>query len=239
MRSTDDGQQRIEVAGAGTLADHDVHAGRELLQGFGRCGALVVARNAGRDIRRQIFAGKAGSVAVDRLAVSARGVDFFQNLRVAVQHPRVVHHLAQGDDARVLEKRLQVGGRKPCAGRLHVGGRHAGGQGVEDVDRLADRGGQHVADPFGAEHVGDLMRVGHHRGGAVHRHRAGELGDAGHRAFDVHMGVDETGSEETPAQVDGFARRIIADADDPLPGHGHAAGGDSAREDIHDAGVGQ
>ncbi len=235
----DDGQQRGQVAGTGALADHDVHAGRELFQGLGRRNAFVVAADPGRDIRRQILSGKAGGVTVDRPAVPVGGVDFSQNLRIAVQHPRIVHHFAQGDDARVLKEGLQIGGRQPRAGCLHVGGRHAGGQGVENIDRLAGRGGQHVSDPFGAEHVGDFMRVGHHRRGAAGHHRSGEFGDAGHGTFDVHMGVDETGCDEAPAQIDGRAGGIVADADDPPGGDGHAAGGDLPRENIDDARVGQ
>ncbi len=50
-------------------------------------------------------------------------------------------------------------------------------------------------DAVGAEHVGDLVRVGHHRSGAVGQDGASELVDRQLGGFDVHVGVDEPGHE--------------------------------------------
>ena len=61
-------------------------------------------------------------------------------------------------------------------------------------------------DARDAEDVGDLVRVGRHRGRAVGQHRADELVDPELGRLEVHVGVDETGRERRAGHVDGLAR---------------------------------
>ncbi len=168
-----------------------------------------------------------------------RSRDFIQDVRVAVKHAGVVHHLPQADHPGVGEKFLQVGCDQAGTRGFHVGCGNAGGKGVKHVDGLALGRFQHVADSRLAEHVGDLVRVGHHGGGAVDHDGARKLGHTGHGTFDVDMGVDEARGDEAPAQVDHPARGVIAEACDTAAGHGHPAGVNLARKDVDDPAVGQ
>ncbi len=56
-----------------------------------------------------------------------------------------------------------------------------------------------------AEHVGDLVRVGDHRGRAEREHEARELVEQQLGRLDVEVRVDEARHEEAPRRVDGLA----------------------------------
>ena len=67
----------------------------------------------------------------------------------------------------VEERRFKVPGIQSGAGGFHISGRHAGGQGEQAVHGLALGRSEHVVDARHPQHVGDLVGVGHHGGGAV------------------------------------------------------------------------
>jgi hypothetical protein len=98
-------------------------------------------------------------------------------------------------------KGRQIPGIQPGAGGFHVRGRHAGGQGEEAVHGLALGRSEHVVDARRPQHVGDLVGIGHHGGGAAGGHGAGEFGDAGHGTFDVDVRIDEPGGHVATLQV--------------------------------------
>ena len=235
----DDRQQGRQVARSRPLADHDVHAGLQLRECFGSGGALVVAGDPGRDVGVEIGAGQPGRMTVDGFPVPPGGRDLGQHLRVPVQDPGEVHDLAQRDHSRVVEERLQVGRPEPRARGFQVGGRHARGQGAEQIDRLAVGRVQEVADPGGSQDVGDLVRVGHHRGGSVHDHGPGELADRGHGALYMNVGVDEPWGDDATLQVDHPSCGPVGQGDDPASGYGNAAVPHLAGEHVHDARAGQ
>ena len=105
--------------------------------------------------------------------------------------------------------------------------------------RLPDGRGEHVVEARGSQDVGDLVGVGHDRGGPAGKDGPGEFGDAGHGAFDVKVGVDKSRGDVAPAEIDGVFGRPIADGGDPPADDGHAARGDAAGKDIDDPGVGE
>ena len=176
---------------------------------------------------------------VDRLVMAPGVGEFGQNLRVAVNDPGIVHHFGQGDDAIQAEVGLQVRRLEPGAGGFHGGGRHAGGQAVVDVHRLAVGRGEHVIEARGPQDVGDFVGVGDDGGGAAGQDGAGEFADAGHGTFDVQVGVDKSRCHEAPTEIDGFSCRTIADGRDPPVAHGEAAGGHGAGKNVDDLGMGQ
>ena len=69
-------------------------------------------------------------------------------------------------------------------------------------------------DAVGAQHVGDLVRVGDDGGGALRQHCARELVDHQLRRLDVHMGIDEARHEVGARDIQGFTAVIPAEADD-------------------------
>ena len=80
--------------------------------------------------------------------------------------------------------------------------RHAGRHLDIDVDGRGERLVMHQADAFEAEHVGDLVRIDEHRGGAVRDDGAAEFGDRHHAALDMHVAVAQARHQVAPAGID-------------------------------------
>src|SRR5207245_3940350 len=78
----------------------------------------------------------------------------------------------------------------------------------EVVQRDLVGGGQEGAHPVEAEHVGDLVRVEDHGGGAVGQHRPRELVDHELGRLEVHVPVDEAGQKDQAGDVDALAPLI-------------------------------
>jgi hypothetical protein len=223
----DQRQQGRQVFGRRALANHDVHAGLQFFARLFQPRALVVAGYARGDIGVQVDARQPRGVTVDRFARAFGQGDFAQDLGIGAQHTGIVHHFRQPQDAFLFHEGPQVVGRQPGARGFHSGGRHAGGEHEKDVDRLALACGEHVPDSFDAQHVGDLVRVGDHGGGAARCNRAGEPGDSGHGTLDVDVGVDESRGHDAAVEGDGLAGPVGADADD-----GPILDGDVARHGL-------
>ena len=62
----------------------------------------------------------------------------------------------------------------------------------------------HTGQP---QHIGNLVRVVKHGGGAMRHHGAGKFGGGQHAAFDVHMAVAQTGDQIVAGGVDDFGVR--------------------------------
>ena len=69
-------------------------------------------------------------------------------------------------------------------------------------------------DAVGAEHVRDLVRVGHDRRRPERQHEARELVDEQLHRFEVHVGVDEAGHDEAAGGVDHLVAVVLADPGD-------------------------
>ncbi len=198
----------------------------------------MVGADAGRHVGVERLPAQAGRVAVQRPACEA--LQLGQHLGRAVDHAGVVHHLGQPQHARIVQQRQQVAGLQPRAGRLHVGGWDAGRQVDPDAERRLPGRVEHEADAGQAVHVGNLVGVGDHRGGAARQHGARELRRGGHGAFDVNVGVEEAGSHAGAGQVDHLPGRVARPhPDDFRAGDGNVRGLDLAGEDVDQPGVAQ
>jgi hypothetical protein len=106
-------------------------------------------------------------VAVHGAPVVAGQGQFGHHIRIGEDHAGIVHHFSQGHDARMIHEGCQIHGAQPGTGSLHIRGRHAGRQREQAVHGLALSRSEHVVNARGAQHVGNLMGIGHHRGGAA------------------------------------------------------------------------
>jgi hypothetical protein len=83
-----------------------------------------------------------------------------------------------------------------------------------------------------AQHVGNLVGVNEHAGGAVRDDGAGKFGDGDHAAFDVHVGVAQAGDEVTAVprnDIGTLSNRVAgirADVGDTAVFHRHIRLGD-------------
>ena len=106
-----------------SLAQHDVHALGQLLEGLRGRRALVVGADARGDVGRERAAREPRRVAVDALARVAEEGDLVEELLVLVEDAGVVHHLAQAEDPRLAEEGMHVRGVEGRPRRVEVGGR--------------------------------------------------------------------------------------------------------------------
>ncbi|HET8756559.1 MAG TPA: amidohydrolase family protein, partial [Solirubrobacteraceae bacterium] len=144
-----------------------------------------------------------------------------QHVRVARDDAREVHHLGHAERPRVAQDRPHLVRPERSARRLEVAGRNARRRHHEHVERQALGRVQHPLDALAPEHVGDLVRVGDHRGRPVRHDRARELRRHELRRLDVHVRVDEPRHEPAAARIDAFAAVVRAEAGDAAAGHGH------------------
>ena len=215
-------RERFEVVCRRAVADEDDLPARQLLLCLGEVVALVIRSDAGGYVGVQRATGQTRRVTVDRRTVRAGICELLQHVAVAADHTDIVHHLRESQHPRLPVKRAERRGGEGRAALVERRGGHTGGQHDLHVQRQPFGRLQHVADAVRAHHVRNLMRVGHHCGGAVRRDRAGKRGRQHHAALEMDVPVDEAGADDTPGHVQHLASLI------PL-----AHGGDHAVRDRH------
>ena len=87
----------------------------------------------------------------------------------------------------------------------------------------------------GAEHVGDLVRVGDDRRRAEGQHEPGELVDEDVRRLDVDVGVDEAGDDVAAGRVKRLPALVVAEPRDVAVADGDVGVEPFPREDGEDA----
>ena len=231
-------QQRVEVAGSGALADHDILTALDLGKRILHGGALMVGVDAGGNIGIELVAGKPGRVTVDLLVVRLRGDDFFEHLLIARVNTVGVHHLGKSLNAVVLIERVDGAVIEHRAGFIQRRGRYAGRQHKAHVNGKTLSRLKHIFDAVRAHDVCDLMRIGHDSGGAVRKHCFGKFLWGDQRAFQMDMRVQKTGQHELAAHVDlNLAAVALAHAGDQSARNGDIPMAELAAEDVDIGGV--
>jgi hypothetical protein len=227
------GDLALDVIPRRAEADHSAHPLTHAGDGVDLMGALMIIGGTTCDIggkgRPQIGG---GIVAADSFAARLRGGNLCQHLGIGIDHAWKVHHFAQADDAFPFHGLRHVSG-----GDLEACGLHpwstgcAGGHLGEDVDRLYQRLVMHHAHAFQTEHIGDLMRVGEHRGCAMGNHGAGEFSGGEHAALDMHVAIAQARDHVAVLRLDDLGVwpcavfRVRADKGDVACALAEAAGG--------------
>ena len=226
--------QRIEIARRRAFPDQDVHAAGDLVARLCQADAFVVAADAGLGIAPRPLAGQAGRMPVHRQAEALRQRDPGHDGGIARQHAGEVHHFGKVKQAILAQEdgdfiQIQAGA---CG--LERRRRHARGRAEEHLERHLAAVLQHVAHARQPQHVGNLVRIGDCGHGAVADGQTGKFGRRQHRAFNMHMRIDEAGDQVTQA---GHLRPgRVNNGDHPVAPY-HLAGGDTALQDIDDVGV--
>ena len=161
--------------------------------------------------------------------------------RVAVHDPGEVHHLGQPEHAAAAHQPFEVArdAAASSATRTWEAGTHDGA--MQKMSSSQTRGDvQQPVDAVDAEHVRDLVRVGHDRRRPERQDQPRQLVDHQLHRLDVHVGVDEAGDDVPACRVERLATRstsptpathpstIATSRLEPLPGEGgkHAAAPD-------------
>ena len=231
------GHQRLQVLGGGTLPDHDELAPLQLGDGVVQVVAFVVGVDAGGDVGVEIVAHQVRRVAVDLLVVGLGGHDLLHRLVVPGDDAHEVHHLRQTLDPGVVVEGVQAAVVQNGAGFVQRRGRHAGGQHEPHVHRQVLRGLEHVFDAVGAHDVGDLVGVRHHGGGAVGQHRLYELLGTDQGALQMDVGVQKARQHDPAGAVLLHLAAVLAHAHDEPFRHGDVGGAELVGEHVDVGGV--
>ena len=182
----------------------------------------MLGADAGGEIAVEAEPAQQRRMTVDMAALE--GFELGHAGRVTGEHAGEVHEFGQPDHLGMITEGQKVIDVEAGAGGLQMGGRHAARELHTDVHDGLDRAVEEIADPRGADHIGDLVRIADRRGDAARKHAAVELVRCDQRAFDVQMGVDEAGYHDPAGDVDfpyagiGFQR-----ADDAVAADGDVA----------------
>ena len=210
-------QQAVHVLGCGTLPHHDVLPAPQLFHGFMDVRALMVGLHPGGDIGVQFLPAEEGGVPVDLFASGGAVADLLQDLFVRAHCAVGVHQLSQPQYPGQLIVGAQLLRFQHRAGLVQPGGRHAGGQHKVDRKRQISGGLQHKVQPRRTGYIGDLVRVGDHRRGAVGQHRLFKGRAAEHGAFNVDVPIHKPRADILALQVQLSLAGIVSHAkDDPL-----------------------
>ena len=225
-----------QVMAARTLAQHHIHAARQLVECLLGNRRLMVSDNTCCGIGVEVLAGNERRVTVNLLGRRLVGsVDSSAGLGIGHKDARQVHHLAQAKDiARMLgKKRLHVSGGNHSACLL-IGQRgHARGHHVLDGNGRATAVLDHKAQAVQAGNVGDLVAVGNGSGGTARRRHARILGRADVRRLDMQVSVNKTGGKIAALAIDdlgslirtgGIVATIVEHTDDHAILDGNATG---------------
>jgi hypothetical protein len=212
----DERQQRVEVARARRLADQQPHPGAQPLPALLRRDRLVVGADARGRVGLQGLPEHARRVPVDVRRAAQRQL---RELGLgAADHAGEVHHLGEADHAPAPEQPLEVAGAERAPRRLEARRRH-GRRGHEvDVERQLRADVEQPVDAVGAEHVRDLVRVGHAGRRPEREHEARELVRQQLGRLEVQVRVDEPGDDPAAARVDRLRALVRAETRDEAVG---------------------
>ena len=177
----------------------------------------MVGLHPGGDIGVQLLPAEEGCVPIDAFTRSGAVADLLQDLFVCAHCAVGVHQLSQPQYPGQLIVGAQLLRFQHRAGLVQPGGRHAGGQHKVDRKRQISGGLQHKVQPRRTGYIGDLVRVGDYRRGAVGQHRLFKGRAAEHGAFNVDVPIHKPRADILALQVQLSLAGIVSHAkDDPL-----------------------
>ncbi len=133
---------------------------------------------------------------------------FSMNHRIAIEHPREIHHLAQPNDLLPFHRLADFHRSNARTGRFHAGRRgNTGGHLHIDVNGLVGSLIRHQADTFQSKDVGDFVWIDEHPGRPTRRDSTHKLGYGQHARFDVHVSIQQSRTRIAPASIDNLRTR--------------------------------
>ena len=164
---------------------------------------LVIGRNARRHEGVEIGALQAACMAADQLFRGKPGLHDAAHARIALDDAAHVHDFRDTAD---LWPRQDIGENgsveiRPAALQPRCG-RHAGGREQNGAQGQVLDGFRRPAHPFHTMHIAEFMGVPDDGRDAAGNHGRRISGRRDHRAFDMHMCVDEAGRDIGACRID-------------------------------------
>ena len=231
------GHQCLQIPGGSALPDHDELAPLQLGDGVLHIMALVVGVDAGGDVGVEVVALKVRGVAVDLLMVGLGRHDLLHGLLVTVDGAHKVHHLRKALYPGMVIEAVDGPIVQNGPGLVQRRGGDAGGQHEPHVYRQVLCGLQHILDAIGAHDVSDLVGIRYHRGGSVRQDGLHELRGADQGAFQMNVGIQETGENDLAGAVHLRPALIASHAHDQTFRHSNVHGGQFIGEHVDKGGV--
>ena len=176
-----------------TFLNLDAEAQGQPLPQLFRIGRRMVAVDAGGSKALQPLPGQYRRVAVDHHAPFFGLADNGENMLLSIGHAVEVHHFAQTEDTRMLQHLRRFLRPHGAAAALKARGRGHRGRGQhQHLQRCAGGSLHQGVDPFGPQHVADLVGICRHHGGAAFQGTAGKGLGRQHTALQMHMGINKT-----------------------------------------------
>ena len=172
----------------------------------------VVAVDAHGPESLQAAAGEGGDMAIQKNAVVGGSFNDGEHPLIPGGDGVEIHDLAQSSHAGNIQQGLHLSGANIKTGILQTGGGgNGGGGGEEHPQGQVPAGVRQAPDSLDAQHVGDLVGVGAHRGGAAGEGHPGKVVGGQHAAFQMHVGIHEARQGISAAAVHGSAalRRFL------------------------------
>ena len=196
----DEREERRQVSRHGRLAHQEPHACPKPLPPFLDGEHLVVRPDPRGRVRLQLLPEDAGRVTVHVGRTVQR--ELVELGRVAGDDAREVHHLGEPDHPPPAHQRLEIPEPEGPSRGFELRGGHARRGGEEDLELEPGRGVEQPVDSVGAEHVGDLVRVGDHGSRPQGKDETCEFVHEKLHRLEVHVGVDEARHDVPALRVD-------------------------------------
>ena len=151
-------------------------------------------------------------MAVQKNAPAGGGFDDGEHPFISGGDGVEIHDLPQSRHTGNVQQVLHFSRTHVKAGILQAGGGgNGGGGGEEHPQGQVPAGVRQAPDSLDAQHVGDLVGVGAHRGGAAGEGHPGKVVGGQHAAFQMHVGIHEARQGVSAAAVHGSAalRRFL------------------------------
>ena len=171
----DRGKQRLQIAGARSVADLHEHAQRAFALRLRDRGRFVIRTDAGRYVGHQFSSAQPRSVSIHGRTAAPSREDLFQNPGLAGQYGREVHHLRQPPHALVLQQPVDRVQSQHGAGTFPRRRGDARRRHEENIQRQSPGSGQQHLNPPHAQHIADLVRISHDGGRPMGNHQPRQL----------------------------------------------------------------
>jgi len=132
-----------------------------------------------------------------------RGSDLAPHRRIVAGNAGEIHYFAEANNIRPSHRFCDIFGVKRRSGMFQSRcGRYTRRHLDINVDGLGHRFIMHQADTVQSKHIGNLVGINEHRGRAMGDHGAAKFGNRHHAAFNMHVGVTQSGDQISAAGID-------------------------------------
>ena len=186
-----------------------IHACPQLTESFLPIGRLMAGIRTAAQISGKLPAAQPRGMALEVKAALLCRFDNIHHPFVTVHHSVKIHHLGEADHALKLCQLTDLPGKKLGSGIFAA--RHSRNT-ARNVHKLAHRKivrtVMHVFNSIHTVNIGKLMGIMDYCSSSVRNDDSGKISGRHHRAFDMHMGIDEARDQVPSFSVVNFKGTI-------------------------------